>query len=53
MFPTPGNEIYYNGDGEVLGWSKPATTEDYYCDECGFSHVNDCYEEDEKWRLGS
>lgn len=47
MFPTPGAQVYYNEDGEVLGWDLPADDADYYCDECGFAHRGDCPDEDE------
>jgi hypothetical protein len=42
MFPVAGDEIYRNEAGEVTGWSKPASAEDYYCDPCGFSHAGPC-----------
>ena len=51
MFPTPGDEIYYNEAGEPIGWSKPAQPDDYYCDQCGFNHVGECaddYEGDDE-----
>lgn len=35
-FPSPGDEIEYNGAGEVTGWSAPA--EPWHCDECGSMH---------------
>jgi len=42
MFPSPGDEIYRNEEGEVIGWSRPANPEDYYCDICGLCHTGDC-----------
>jgi hypothetical protein len=34
-FPSPGDEIYKNEDGEVTGWSKPAEPD--YCDIHGIT----------------
>lgn len=42
VFPSPGDEVYYNEAGEPLGWSKPASAADYYCEWCGFSHGGEC-----------
>jgi hypothetical protein len=42
MFPSAGDQIIHNEDGEVLGWDKPETAADYYCDMCGFSHAGEC-----------
>jgi hypothetical protein len=42
MFPIAGDEIFYNEDGEPVGWSRPSEPDDYYCDECGFNHVGSC-----------
>jgi hypothetical protein len=46
MFPIAGDEIYTNEVGEVTGWSKPATEADYYCGQCGFSHVGPCSDDE-------
>ena len=43
-FPTADSIIVRNEAGEVLGWDRPATAEDFYCDTCGFSHVGECYD---------
>lgn len=50
MFPVPGDEVYYNEAGEILGWDRPAREEDFYCDDCCYSHRGPCiddYDEDE------
>jgi len=41
-FPVPGNEIYTNEAGEPTGWGPAETTDDYWCDVCGFSHGGEC-----------
>jgi hypothetical protein len=52
MFPGAGAQVYRNELGEVLGWGRPETAGDYYCDTCGFAHSGPCpdygmYDEDE------
>jgi len=47
-FPSPGDEIYRNEDGEPVGWSKPADANDYYCDICGFGHLGPCSEDSDE-----
>jgi hypothetical protein len=42
VFPPAGSEIYRNEAGEVLGWGRPESAEDYYCDFCGISHTGEC-----------
>lgn len=44
-FPTTNSEIYYNDEGEVLGWDRPSDPTDYYCDTCGFPHIGDCIDD--------
>lgn len=43
MFPSAGDQVYYNEAGEPIGWDKP--DDDgmaYYCGDCGFSHTGSC-----------
>jgi len=56
-FPSAGDEVYRNEAGEPVGWGKPESAEDNYCDDCGFSHGGECpdepdydeYDEDEEY----
>jgi len=40
-FPSPGDEIYRNSEGEVTGWGAPEGPPPY-CDICGTCHSGDC-----------
>jgi hypothetical protein len=42
MFQPAGSEIYTNEAGEPTGWGSPESAEDYYCDNCGYSHGTTC-----------
>lgn len=41
MFPNAGSQVYYNSDGEVLGWDSPA-----------YDDGERDYDEEEYWRNG-
>jgi hypothetical protein len=41
MFPGPNAQIYYNEEGEPLGWDYP-DNEPPYCDRCGVEHFSEC-----------
>lgn len=47
MFPGAGARVYYNEDGEPLGWDYPSDDEPDYCDECGFAHSGPCPQDSE------
>lgn len=37
-FPNAYSQVYYNEDGEVLGWDNPSYDAPEYCDDCGGRH---------------
>lgn len=46
MFPGAGASVYYNEDGEVLGWDDSPSYEPEYCDQCGYCHAGRCTADD-------
>ncbi len=50
MFPSPGDNIYYNEAGEPTGWDKAPDPMSFWCDDCGCCHGGECpdpYDDDE------
>lgn len=47
MFPGAHDTVYYNEDGEPLGWDSPSDPMDYYCADCGVCHTGPCMDVEE------
>lgn len=45
-FPSASSEVYYNEDGEVLGWDAPLDFETEFPEEYGFDRY---YEDEDVW----
>lgn len=50
-FPTASSSVYYNEDGEVLGWDQPEydpfPRDDYFYDEDGYGDEPDVWGDQE------
>jgi hypothetical protein len=52
-FPGAGAQVYYNDDGEPLGWDypnydEPPDVDEYYDDPYGYDDVEDDFEEEDE-----